>query len=219
LEVKYKVFGKGKVIVMIHGFLDDHRAWGPVLTYLKGYKFILPDLPHHGGSKGRVSLESISNGLKRILRGIKEYVLVGHSLGGMVALYHALRDKRVKGLIMVNSAAYYKPRLERGSFKELSEKDFFEILANILRMERIPLLQYLELVTNFDLRKELKGFKTPTLIIASKFDPLVPKSLCYESAKLMGARVELIETGHNSIAENPRLVAGKIRRFLKWLRY
>ncbi len=217
--MKYEIVGKGKVIVMIHGFLDDHRVWEPVLRYLRGYKFILPDLPHHGSSKGKVSLESISNGLKRILKGVKEYVLIGHSLGGMVALYNTLRDKRVRGLVMVNSAAYYKPRLEKGSFKELSKKDFFEILANILRMKRVPLLQYLELVTNFDLRKELKGFKTPTLIIASKYDPLVPKSLCYKSAKLMGAKVELIDTGHNSIAENPRLVAQKIKGFLRWLRY
>ncbi|HDD05061.1 MAG TPA: alpha/beta hydrolase [Candidatus Aenigmarchaeota archaeon] len=217
--MKYKVTGKGKVIVMIHGFLNDHRAWKPVLKYLKGYRFILPDLPYHGGSKGKVSLRSMSNGLNRILRGVKEYVLIGHSLGGMVALYHALRDKRVKGLVMVNSAAYYKPKLERGSLKELSEMDFFELLANILRMKRVPFIQYLELITGFDLRGELKGFNTPTLIIASKYDPLVPKSLCYESAKLMGAKVELIEAGHNSIAENPRLVAQKIRGFLKWLRY
>ena len=103
--------------------------------------------------------------------------------------------------------------------KELSEMDFFELLANILRMKRVPFIQYLELITGFDLRGELKGFNTPTLIIASKYDPLVPKSLCYESAKLMGAKVELIEAGHNSIAENPRLVAQKIRGFLKWSRY
>lgn len=106
----YKITGRGKTIVLLHGFLEDHTIWQEVAESLsKTFQLILIDLPGHGKSpvlSGIHSMELMAGEVCRVLQSekIEKAALVGHSLGGYVALaciekYPELFD----GICLVNS--------------------------------------------------------------------------------------------------------------------
>lgn len=93
--------------MLIHGFGCDSRFWGPQLTALAGYESCVPDLPYHGGPAEGVpkTLEGLADWLVRTHLA-EPSVLVGHSLGGMIALQIAHdRPELVEGLVLVDSFA------------------------------------------------------------------------------------------------------------------
>lgn len=76
-------------LLLIHGFVCDSRFWESQVAFLRGlgYEVIAPDLPFHGGPTEGVaqSLEGLADWVTRTH--LQEpAVLMGHSLGGMIAL-------------------------------------------------------------------------------------------------------------------------------------
>jgi abhydrolase domain-containing protein 6 len=110
-KVVYFEGGKGKKIVLIHGFMVHAGNWSSIAPKLKKrYHVIIPDLPGHGDSPWihPISLESIGEVMKDFLLEIskdEKVTLVGSSMGGGIALRFALDyPERVKNLIVINSA-------------------------------------------------------------------------------------------------------------------
>lgn len=94
-------------LVLLHGLLGDANDWQPVIDCLPGHCCIALDLPGHGQHHElRVNdLEQSHQWLCRELasRGIEHYLLVGYSLGGRLALYHASREPAgLLGLLLEN---------------------------------------------------------------------------------------------------------------------
>ncbi len=96
-------------LVMLHGFLGDSTDWQAIATQLpKNISCYGIDLPGHGKSKNIVldhnagfaqCSEMIATTLAQ--QGISTYILLGYSLGGRIALYHASqKPQQVKGLIL-----------------------------------------------------------------------------------------------------------------------
>jgi 2-succinyl-6-hydroxy-2,4-cyclohexadiene-1-carboxylate synthase len=82
-------------LVWLHGLLGDGDDWAPVLPYFADWPLATLDLPGHGGS-GAIMAENftaVSRGLAQTLASlrIENYVLIGYSLGGRIALFHACR--------------------------------------------------------------------------------------------------------------------------------
>jgi pyruvate dehydrogenase E2 component (dihydrolipoamide acetyltransferase) len=104
--------GEGPPIVFIHGFGADLNAWmfnQPALA--ERHRTITFDLPGHGGStkvlKGPVDGTSFAADLDRLLAalGIDRVHIVGHSMGGGIALHFALwQPERVASLTLIASA-------------------------------------------------------------------------------------------------------------------
>lgn len=105
----YTSKGKGKTIVFLHGFLEDSSIWDSVVQGLNGFRVCLIDLPGHGNSavlSDLHSMELMADEVIRVLQSekIEKAVLVGHSLGGYVAL--ACLEKHPElfdGICLVNS--------------------------------------------------------------------------------------------------------------------
>jgi 2-succinyl-6-hydroxy-2,4-cyclohexadiene-1-carboxylate synthase len=80
-------------LVLLHGLLGDRRDWQPVMDALPTCQMIALDLPGHGDNRGLGvnGFEQADQWLCDALRarGISRYRLVGYSLGGRLALYHA----------------------------------------------------------------------------------------------------------------------------------
>lgn len=112
-KVYFSDTGKGRTIVLLHGFLGSHKIWESTIKDLsKTYRVIAVDLPGHGQTPcfGYAhSMELMAKSVKAVLDHlrIKRTVLVGHSMGGYVALAFAdLFPDHLCGLCLYHSTAY-----------------------------------------------------------------------------------------------------------------
>lgn len=83
------------MVVLLHGYLESKEMWNDLAAFLsKNYRVICPDLPGHGKSTfegNEVSMELAAKAVKNLLNSLKieKCVLIGHSMGGYVALAFA----------------------------------------------------------------------------------------------------------------------------------
>ena len=104
--------GKGRAIVFLHGFLQNKEVWKKFTSeFPKRYRIICIDLPAHGQSStfGYLnSMSSMADAVKAVLDSLKlrRYILVGHSMGGYVALAFAEKyTDHIHALVLMNSTA------------------------------------------------------------------------------------------------------------------
>src|ERR1044071_7202110 len=100
-KVRYADTGKGRVVVLLHGFLESLEVWfgnGFAQELAQHFRVIAIDLPGHGKSDcvGYVHrMERMADVVKGVMDelGLRRYAMVGHSMGGYVALAFAERYK------------------------------------------------------------------------------------------------------------------------------
>ena len=91
-RLHYSEKGKGKAVVLLHGFLENSTMWKFCLPELsKKYRVVSIDLPGHGKSDcfGYVhTMEEMAEGVRAVLKelNIRKATFIGHSMGGYVAL-------------------------------------------------------------------------------------------------------------------------------------
>ncbi|MEM4989051.1 alpha/beta hydrolase [Collimonas sp. H4R21] len=99
--------------VFIHGGQNDHSVWILQTRYFAhhGFGVLAPDLPGHGRSQGPAlaSIEELSAWLDSLLdaAGVTKAILIGHSMGSLVALENAGRaagSTRIAGIALVGTA-------------------------------------------------------------------------------------------------------------------
>jgi pimeloyl-ACP methyl ester carboxylesterase len=112
-KVSFSDTGKGRTVVLIHGFLGAHQIWDSTIKDLsKSYRVIAIDLPGHGATAcfGYVhSMELLAKSVKAVMDHLRlsRYVLIGHSMGGYAALAFAdLFPDNICGLCLYHSSAY-----------------------------------------------------------------------------------------------------------------
>jgi len=109
-ELHYVDTGSGPAIVFLHGLLGSHRDWALLLGDLsESHRVIALDLFGHGASakpRGDYSLGAHAATVRDLLDhlGIGAVTIVGHSLGGGIALqFSYLFPDRVTSLVLVSS--------------------------------------------------------------------------------------------------------------------
>jgi pimeloyl-ACP methyl ester carboxylesterase len=109
-QLSYLDSGTGPAVLFIHGLLGSHRNWAHLVDTLNtGHRVVAPDLFGHGASAkpmGDYSLGSHAATLRDLLDqlGIARVILVGHSLGGGIAMQFCyLFPERVERLVLVSS--------------------------------------------------------------------------------------------------------------------
>ncbi len=93
-EIYYAVEGKGKPVVLVHGFAENSDVWKYQLNELaKHYQLIIPDLPGSGNSAPieDMSIEGLAESVKKIIdaEALNDVVMIGHSMGGYITLAFA----------------------------------------------------------------------------------------------------------------------------------
>jgi 4,5:9,10-diseco-3-hydroxy-5,9,17-trioxoandrosta-1(10),2-diene-4-oate hydrolase len=106
----YYAAGEGEPLVLLHGGGSDSRQWLDTMQELsRHYRVYAPDLPGFGKSgslPGTFGLHRLSRFVDRFLTelGLHQVRLLGHSLGGFVALSYVLESpQRVERLVLVDS--------------------------------------------------------------------------------------------------------------------
>ena len=113
-EMHVEESGEGKTIIFIHGSMLDSRIWTPQVEILKlGFHCITYDLRGHGRSSPlphmpfshSADLEGIMNAM-----GIDKAVLIGFSLGGVIASIFTIQNPyRTRALVLVSSDMFGAP--------------------------------------------------------------------------------------------------------------
>ncbi|XUL92453.1 alpha/beta fold hydrolase [Streptomyces galilaeus] len=106
----FRMAGKGPALVLIHGIGDSSATWAELIPQLaRTHTVIAPDLLGHGASdkpRADYSVAAYANGVRDLLTtlGIESATLLGHSLGGGVAMQFAYQfPERTERLVLVSA--------------------------------------------------------------------------------------------------------------------
>src|SRR5262245_41509105 len=130
-----RAFGQGSPIVLLHGLGSRDQDWLPTARLLaRRHRVSLVDLPGHGDSDmpEPFSLERATASLTRSLADLPggPVVLVGHSLGGLIAAAEALEHPaRVRALVLVETALRPQlPEPQREEWLGRLEREYDDVL-------------------------------------------------------------------------------------------
>jgi pimeloyl-ACP methyl ester carboxylesterase len=243
-ELKAQKIARPWPIVLIHGSGGNSGLWKWVLEELSaGYRSLAVDLPGHGLSQGEglKGVGETAHFMKDFLDtlGLKDVVLGGHSFGGAVVQYMALRHARnLQALLLIGTGARLRVLPEaleimrKMAFGEIppqfhpwgfAEKASAEIIAEGEKewAKTGSLARYYDFVScdQFDMTGEVERIRLPALIACGREDRLTPvKYSEFLKQKISGSTMEVIDgAGHLVMLENPRGLGQAILRFLRGL--
>ena len=210
-------------LVFMHGVGGDHSSWAPQVEHFSrfGYECIAWNQPGYGGAPmvEPYSLETVTDALK----GVLPAVLVGHSMGGLIAQEaYARFPERISALALTFTSAafvgssdfaakFVAERLDPldagATMAELSHRVMPQMSGRksvpgaVERaqkiMARIPAATYrkaVHLLTTFDRRANLANIAVPTLLIAGSDDRTAPPSIMERmAAKIPQSEYVLLE--------------------------
>jgi pimeloyl-ACP methyl ester carboxylesterase len=249
-SISYTDQGKGTAIVLLHGFLENKKMWDAFIPeWSKKFRIITIDLLGHGetGCMGYVhSMENNADVVHEVLAKLRlrKAILVGHSMGGYVALAFAeLYPDVVKGLVLLNSTSRADSE-ERKTNRDRAIKAVKQSFQNFISLSisnlfseenRERLSEPIENVKKEALKTPLQGIVAslegmkiridrevllhltpyPKLLVLGKKDPV----LNYEETKeqIEDTQVQLLSfpDGHMSHIENQETLRIELLRFFK----
>lgn len=143
IELNYQILGKGPNLFILHGLYGSSDNW---LTYAKKlsqyYQVILPDLRNHGNSphSASMTISHLSDDLYHLINkmNIEKSILLGHSLGGKVAMDCTLKyPERISSLIVIDIAPKSYIQLDHYSKQVIEHLNIIDTLmsANLETIE------------------------------------------------------------------------------------
>lgn len=219
-KTAYRVVGgkSGHPLVLLHAFGSNSDTWTRIATDLAdaGFRVIAIDLPGHGRSDWleRYSLASMEDALRLALDqlGLHQFDLIGHSLGGHLALRIAARFPNRVGRLVVE-AAPVPPRNEAEveiMAREGPQPSLWRSirLLGFKRLVRIVLLRQFDVRASSPILSELKSpmpdwwlgldkISSQCLVVASPNDGLISSRAKHLTARLRNAQLKLLGTGHH----------------------
>jgi pimeloyl-ACP methyl ester carboxylesterase len=246
--VHYEVFGHGRPVLFLHGWLGSWRYWFPTMEcisdHFRTYSF---DFWGFGDSRRQRTPESIQNYSDQVIRfidelGIDKVLLVGHSMGGMVALKTAINHPRritrvaaVGAPIVGDSLSWLLkltdrpviaeaftsvPWLRRYMFRwflgETNDPAIHEVLDDSVKSSSTTLRRAVGSMWRTDLRPELSRLTTPSLIVHGGRDEIVHPNQADLFDAIPSAEVVVMpESRHFPFLDEAELFNDILLRFLK----
>lgn len=237
--------GSGDPLIIVHGGGGGGEAWLENADKLSGhYSVYIPDLPGYGGSEAWGDCFHLSEYVRFISDfadsiGLKRFHLLGHSIGGNIALEFAMRyPERVSRLVLVNSLGLSN---NVGLWVRVLSSSFFTCLLGKVALGVLRALKWLlktlfasvELIDPLppvkldigryiaglkrlpDMKGRLANLKVPTLLVWGADDSIVPVSQAYAAAQMIpDCRLRVINGRHGAYSENSDLFCRTVVEFL-----
>ena len=234
--------------VFINSLGTDFRVWDNVIEELdQKYRTIRLDKRGHGLStnlENNISIKTLANDLKLLVSKLelKNIVLVGLSIGGLIALeFLKSSSSIVRGLILSDTAAkigtrdMWSDRIARvkvGGIESISDdilarwfsnnflvnhNDELQIWRSMLtRTSTLGYLGCCKAIADCDLRNEAKSISIPTLLIVGEEDGSTPVNVVKDTANLIkNSELKIIEgAGHLPCVEKPKIFSNELVKFL-----
>ena len=215
---------EGISLLFIHGGGGSHLVWSNQLDeFSYKHRTIAIDLSGHGKSdtvNGDVTIEQQFVGeVSALVRHLKleNFVLIGHSMGGGVAMSYVLKNNCVKprALVLVDTSSDLAIlKVAQGLMKEALESHKSTDLANVTLLMRDLIVS-----NKFNITDRLGEIDVPTFVIVGEDDDVVPphvaKALCDAIPRSDIAVVRGAD--HVPMCEQPEEFNRLLRKFLDWV--
>lgn len=249
-QVTFTDQGKGTAIVLLHGFLENQNMWQEFIPFLtQKHRVITLDLLGHGNTdclSYQHSMEDQADLVYHVLHElrIRKCVIIGHSMGGYVALAFAeLYAEFMKGLVLLNSTPLEdspERKTNRGraikAVKHNAHAFISIAIANLFsENNRTRLAETIEIVKNEALKTPLQGviaalegmkvrqsrvsllhqINYPSLVILGKKDSVLDFEETALSIQNTPTELVAFSDGHMSHLENTQELMDVLTKFLK----
>lgn len=228
VQLNCKIAGKGDSCILLHGSFIDNSFWSKQVPALsKKFKVISVDLRGHGLSDKpleeytpKVMAEDIMDLMTNL--NIEKANLVGHSMGGKIALQFSMDNpRRIKKLILAGTSArsvrsrqmvfpkHIQDEIGMGTpHFDLKRFNYYEVLYSFAHPLPDQANKILKMILNtpehvkasigrnfpkIDFTPHLSEIKSPTLVICGEKDVITPvKYSKYIAKHISKARLEIV---------------------------
>ncbi len=252
IRTYYEMHGEeGPVLVFCHGAGASHDMWQPQTEHFSNnYRVLTYDIRGHQQSEGSdetYTCELFADDLYLLLEqlDISEPVVIGLSLGGMIAQEYAVKyQSSIRGLVLADTAvaaaltksdrllkAMYPKWLVKWTINRMSDEKYadwsfkyFDMNNDVreylkqeqLKMSKEELLKITDAIYTFKLLP-LETIRVPTLIILGENER---KAVFPHAGKMVelikdSQRVVIPDAGHASNLENPQVFNIELEKFLR----
>lgn len=244
----YDLYGNGTEVVLLHGFLESPSIWNSFIEASKShFKLINIRLPNHDPLESKyfpADLDTQAEQLHYTLNqiGIHSPVLIGHSLGGYLALEYIKKySPHTSGLALVNSTCFADDKEKKKQrnrairlmeshpkmFIQMAIKNLFKSNHHSIYQDTIThLIQEAQklptpavqasLIAMRDRKSScefLKNYTKKKLLLSGKEDPLIPSS--HSETMATHIKTLILESGHMSWLEDSESMVQALIRFLE----
>lgn len=125
-DMHYRVVGSGNPILFIHGFLEDSTMWEDITPHFENAMCVSIDLPGHGKSAAveeAFSIKDLAQSCHHLLKSknIQPKAIVGHSLGGYLALELIKHFQNQPKLVLLNSHPWEDSKIKKQERKQVAK--------------------------------------------------------------------------------------------------
>lgn len=209
----YQWMGSGPRVLLIHGWESNTFRWRMLIRILRkeGFHVIAFDAPAHGYSTGKMlHVPLYTECVEHMVQGFDPKYIIGHSVGGMTALYHAHRhpNESVEKIVTIGSPAEFQEIVQ-------SYKSLLGFNDRVLKaFDKLVFKEFGYHIHEFATPRFVKGNPKKGLLLHDRLDRIAP---FHASQKVHDAWEDsvLIPTeglGHSMHQEDVNL---KIVEFLK----
>jgi pimeloyl-ACP methyl ester carboxylesterase len=248
--ISYTDSGKGVAVVLLHGYLENKNMWNEIAAALSiKNRIITIDLLGHGATAcmGYIhTMEDQAAIVWAVLQQLKirKHFIVGHSMGGYVALAFAeLYPEKIKGLVLINSttrADSDERKANRDRAIKAVKKDYVTAvrlsIANLFSAaNREKLTAEIEQIKKEALQTPLQGIIAslegmkiridrevllhfgpyPKMLVLGKNDPVLNFNETVDQIENTATELVVFEDGHMSHIENKLELILVLKRFFK----
>ena len=233
MDINYVTYGKGKDVVLLHGWGQNIEMMDPIGKKLKNCRVTIIDLPGHGETeepKEALNIYDYTDVVYELLNKlkIKNPVMVGHSFGGRIAICYSAKYGCEKTVLLgapcirnekavplkVKFLKFMKKvpvinKLESFAKKHIGSRDY-KNASPIMR-------QILVNTVNEDLSEQAKKINNPTLLIWGTEDAEAPIEEARELEKMIkdAGLVEYEGGSHYAYLEFLIPVTNVINKFIE----
>ncbi|MFJ8632273.1 alpha/beta fold hydrolase [Streptomyces sp. NPDC093568] len=235
--------GEAVPLVFVHGWTADRHRWDHQMSHFaKRRRVVRLDLRGHGESTGSGvrTIDALAKDVLALLDHleIERFVIVGHSMGGMIAQTIALsHPERVERMVLVNTIgkmAYSRGRallmaastlvpfklfmatnIQRAFAPGYPREEIREYVRASAETPREVVMTLYGAMRAFDVLDKVGEIRTPTLIVHGYHDIQLPLSQMLRMAKAYpDAVVRVVDAGHELPVEKPAELTTALDRFL-----
>jgi pimeloyl-ACP methyl ester carboxylesterase len=248
-KVQFTSKGDGEPIILLHGFLENSSMWNTLQEELsKTHKVFVLDLPGHDNTEAMGYIHTMEAFANLVLafadfQKLKTFSLLGHSMGGYVALAIAeLASEKIEKLILLNSSSLADSEAKKKernraikmiqkypeAFISMAVKHLFlpedqkrlsaEIDTAIIEAKKCSQQGIINTLKGMRDRKDrtevLHRTSEKSLILLGQEDKVIDFENTKALAEKVEVQVEILPGGHMSYIEHPELVRKLVCEFL-----